>query len=31
VMASRAPDVYTRKGASDRVATYYASIGADPS
>ncbi|HEY2849565.1 MAG TPA: SDR family oxidoreductase [Gemmatimonadaceae bacterium] len=31
VMASRAPDVYTRKGASERVATYYASIGADPS
>jgi NADP-dependent 3-hydroxy acid dehydrogenase YdfG len=27
---SREPDAYTRKGAHDRVAAYYASIGADP-
>lgn len=30
VIESRAPDVYTRKGAHDRIAGYYASIGADP-
>ncbi len=30
VMASREPDVYTRKGAHDRVAAYYASVGTDP-
>lgn len=31
VIASRQPDVYTRKGARDRVAAYYASLGLDPS
>jgi short-subunit dehydrogenase len=30
VIESRAPDVYTRKGAHDRVAAYYASLGTDP-
>ncbi len=30
VMESRDPDVYTRKGAHDRVAAFYASIGTDP-
>jgi NADP-dependent 3-hydroxy acid dehydrogenase YdfG len=30
VIESRLPDVYTRKGASGRVAAYYASIGVDP-
>ena len=30
VMESREPDVYTRKGAHDRIAGYYASIGTDP-
>lgn len=30
VMESRAPDAYTRQGAHDRVAAYYASIGTDP-
>jgi NADP-dependent 3-hydroxy acid dehydrogenase YdfG len=29
-MESRDPDVYTRKGAHDRVAAFYASIGTDP-
>jgi NAD(P)-dependent dehydrogenase (short-subunit alcohol dehydrogenase family) len=29
VIATRAPDVYTLPGARDRVAAYYASIGAD--
>ncbi len=28
---SRQPDVYTRKGAHDRVAAYYAALGVDPS
>lgn len=31
VMASRAPDVYTRKGSSERIAAFYATVGADPS
>ena len=31
VIESRQPDVYTPRGASARVAAYYASIGADPS
>jgi NADP-dependent 3-hydroxy acid dehydrogenase YdfG len=31
VINSRAPDVYTRHGAHERVAAYYASTGADPS
>jgi len=30
VIESRAPDVYTRPGAHDRIAAYYASLGADP-
>jgi short-subunit dehydrogenase len=30
VIDSRLPDVYTRKGAHDRVARYYASLGTDP-
>jgi NADP-dependent 3-hydroxy acid dehydrogenase YdfG len=30
VIESRAPDAYTRKGAHDRVAAYYASLGTDP-
>lgn len=30
VMESRLPDVYTRAGARDRVAEYYASVGVDP-
>ena len=30
VVDSRAPDVYTRTGAHDRVVGYYASIAADP-
>jgi NADP-dependent 3-hydroxy acid dehydrogenase YdfG len=31
VIATRAPDVYTLPGARERVAAYYASLGADPS
>jgi len=30
VIETREPDVYTRKGAAHRVASYYASLGADP-
>ena len=30
VIDSRLPDVYTRKGAHDRVVGYYASLGTDP-
>jgi NADP-dependent 3-hydroxy acid dehydrogenase YdfG len=30
VIESRRPDVYTRSGAKDRIATYYASVGEDP-
>jgi len=30
VIASRAPDVYTRAGAQSRIGAYYASLGADP-
>jgi NAD(P)-dependent dehydrogenase (short-subunit alcohol dehydrogenase family) len=30
VVASRAPDVYTRAGAQSRIAGYYATVGADP-
>lgn len=30
VIETRRPDVYTRAGARDRVAGYYASIGEDP-
>jgi len=30
VIESRAADVYTRKGAQERIAQYYASIGVDP-
>jgi NADP-dependent 3-hydroxy acid dehydrogenase YdfG len=30
VIESRQPDVYTRQGARDRVAGYYASVGTDP-
>jgi NADP-dependent 3-hydroxy acid dehydrogenase YdfG len=30
VIASRAPDVYTRAGAQRRIGEYYASLGADP-
>ena len=30
VIASRAPDVYTRQGAQARVAAYYANVGVDP-
>jgi len=30
VVASRAPDVYTRAGARERVVAYYAANGADP-
>jgi len=30
VIASRRPDVYTRAGARDRVAGYYANVGTDP-
>jgi short-subunit dehydrogenase len=30
VIDSRQPDVYTRKGARDRIAGYYAGIGVDP-
>jgi hypothetical protein len=26
---SREPDVYTKKGARDRIAGYYASVGVD--
>ena len=29
VVLSREPDVYTRKGARDRIAGYYASVGVD--
>ena len=31
VIESRAPDVYTRKGAQQRIVQYYASVGTDPS
>jgi short-subunit dehydrogenase len=30
VIDSRKPDVYTRRGARERIADYYASIGVDP-
>ena len=30
VIESRRPDVYTRAGARERVAGYYASVGEDP-
>ncbi|MBA2302459.1 MAG: SDR family NAD(P)-dependent oxidoreductase [Acidobacteria bacterium] len=30
VIDSRRPDVYTRAGAQDRIAAYYASVGSDP-
>ena len=30
VIDSRQPDVYTRKGAHDRIASYYAALGVDP-
>jgi NADP-dependent 3-hydroxy acid dehydrogenase YdfG len=30
VMTSRKPDVYTRAGSRERVATYYAGLGEDP-
>lgn len=30
VIESRAPDVYTRPGAHDRIAAYYAQLGVDP-
>lgn len=30
VIASRKPDVYTRKGAHDRVVSYYDALGVDP-
>jgi short-subunit dehydrogenase len=30
VIASRKPDVYTRRGAKERVAAFYATIGEDP-
>jgi short-subunit dehydrogenase len=30
VIESRAPDVYTRAGAQERIADYYASVGQDP-
>jgi NADP-dependent 3-hydroxy acid dehydrogenase YdfG len=30
VVASRKPDVYTRRGAKERVASFYATIGEDP-
>ena len=30
VIESREPDVYTSKGSRDRVASYYAALGADP-
>lgn len=30
VIESRKADVYTRKGAHDRIASYYAEVGADP-
>jgi NADP-dependent 3-hydroxy acid dehydrogenase YdfG len=30
VIESREPDVYTRKGAHDRIAGYYAALGVDP-
>jgi NADP-dependent 3-hydroxy acid dehydrogenase YdfG len=30
VIETRQPDVYTRRGAAHRVASYYASLGADP-
>lgn len=30
VIESRRPDVYTRRGARDRVAAYYATLGEDP-
>lgn len=31
VIASRQPDVYTRKGSQQRIGGYYASLGIDPS
>jgi short-subunit dehydrogenase len=30
VIDTRRPDVYTRAGARERIATYYASVGEDP-
>jgi len=30
VVESRLPDVYTRAGARETVAAYYASVGVDP-
>jgi NADP-dependent 3-hydroxy acid dehydrogenase YdfG len=30
VIETRVPDAYTRKGSKERVASYYASLGADP-
>jgi NADP-dependent 3-hydroxy acid dehydrogenase YdfG len=30
VIASRKPDVYTRRGAKERVAAFYATVGEDP-
>ena len=30
VIESRQPDVYTRSGSQERVASYYASVGVDP-
>jgi len=30
VIASRKPDVYTRRGAKERVAAFYSTIGEDP-
>jgi NADP-dependent 3-hydroxy acid dehydrogenase YdfG len=30
VIASRRPDVYTRKGARERIVSYYAGVGEDP-
>ena len=30
VIESREPDVYTRKGAQERIAGYYGSLGKDP-
>lgn len=30
VIKTRVPDAYTRKGAHDRIAAYYAGLGADP-
>ena len=30
VIETRQPDVYTRQGVQDRIASYYASLGVDP-